>query len=195
METIPYIFFFQAEDGIRDKLVTGVQTCALPIFEIAHEKSCVQNAVGDSRRRNELALVLARPAVGKILDNFEFVSIGILNCEVVVSGLPFRYCCRHFDSMRSKIIAHLLRVIGIDGYVIELTVLFCRICEQLNVLLIVNFDERNANGAIIALERERLLKAQEVLIKNARFRQITCVKRDVSHTKNSRTLRFRLSEK
>src|SRR5205823_8496182 len=25
-------FFFQAEDGIRDKLVTGVQTCALPIF-------------------------------------------------------------------------------------------------------------------------------------------------------------------
>ena len=31
-------FFFQAEDGIRDRLVTGVQTCALPI--------CVQ-AQGD----------------------------------------------------------------------------------------------------------------------------------------------------
>src|SRR6266536_2528869 len=26
-----YLFFFQAEDGIRDPLVTGVQTCALPI--------------------------------------------------------------------------------------------------------------------------------------------------------------------
>src|SRR5256886_13515527 len=26
------IFFFQAEDGIRDLTVTGVQTCALPIF-------------------------------------------------------------------------------------------------------------------------------------------------------------------
>ena len=25
-------FFFQAEDGIRDDLVTGVQTCALPIL-------------------------------------------------------------------------------------------------------------------------------------------------------------------
>src|SRR5260221_7958908 len=25
-------FFFQAEDGIRDHCVTGVQTCALPIF-------------------------------------------------------------------------------------------------------------------------------------------------------------------
>src|SRR5206468_4639339 len=26
-------FFFQAEDGIRDLIVTGVQTCALPISE------------------------------------------------------------------------------------------------------------------------------------------------------------------
>src|SRR5438552_18882138 len=27
-----FFFFFQAEDGIRDDLVTGVQTCALPIL-------------------------------------------------------------------------------------------------------------------------------------------------------------------
>src|SRR5206468_5999325 len=27
------VFFFQAEDGIRDLIVTGVQTCALPILE------------------------------------------------------------------------------------------------------------------------------------------------------------------
>src|SRR5437762_9900439 len=27
-----FFFFFQAEDGIRDTSVTGVQTCALPIF-------------------------------------------------------------------------------------------------------------------------------------------------------------------
>src|SRR5687767_1123527 len=37
-----FFFFFQAEDGIRDKLVTGVQTCALPIsrtsFEIAAKR-------------------------------------------------------------------------------------------------------------------------------------------------------------
>src|SRR6266511_4903029 len=30
-----YIFFFQAEDGIRDFHVTGVQTCALPISGVA----------------------------------------------------------------------------------------------------------------------------------------------------------------
>ena len=29
---IVYFFFFQAEDGIRDRCVPGVQTCALPIW-------------------------------------------------------------------------------------------------------------------------------------------------------------------
>src|SRR5690606_39647799 len=31
--SLPSIFFFQAEDGIRDFHVTGVQTCALPISQ------------------------------------------------------------------------------------------------------------------------------------------------------------------
>src|SRR5437763_7219112 len=30
-----FIFFFQAEDGIRDTSVTGVQTCALPIYRLS----------------------------------------------------------------------------------------------------------------------------------------------------------------
>ena len=29
-----FFFFFQAEDGIRDVAVTGVQTCALPIWVV-----------------------------------------------------------------------------------------------------------------------------------------------------------------
>src|SRR5690349_22556171 len=37
-----FFFFFQAEDGIRDLYVTGVQTCALPICH---------DAAGDRRRR------------------------------------------------------------------------------------------------------------------------------------------------
>src|SRR2546428_12982899 len=31
---VVFLFFFQAEDGIRDLIVTGVQTCALPISRI-----------------------------------------------------------------------------------------------------------------------------------------------------------------
>src|SRR3989454_11086253 len=32
MSSVVFFFFFQAEDGIRDYKVTGVQTCALPIY-------------------------------------------------------------------------------------------------------------------------------------------------------------------
>ena len=50
--TLLFVFFFQAEDGIRDKLVTGVQTCALPIWlklRVPAENRAVQTA-GDTRR-------------------------------------------------------------------------------------------------------------------------------------------------
>ena len=36
-------FFFQAEDGIRDRLVTGVQTCALPISTTGFNKFGAKN--------------------------------------------------------------------------------------------------------------------------------------------------------
>src|SRR5256884_5377570 len=36
------IFFFQAEDGIRDVAVTGVQTCALPISDLDNSGSKYQ---------------------------------------------------------------------------------------------------------------------------------------------------------
>src|SRR2546429_7247218 len=41
-------FFFQAEDGIRDVAVTGVQTCALPIL-----LGIIENAGGDIEKAAE----------------------------------------------------------------------------------------------------------------------------------------------
>src|SRR5256885_4647580 len=38
-----FVFFFQAEDGIRDYKVTGVQTCALPISEYAADGGVVDD--------------------------------------------------------------------------------------------------------------------------------------------------------
>src|SRR5947209_15732884 len=35
------VFFFQAEDGIRDIGVTGVQTCALPILAMYHDQALI----------------------------------------------------------------------------------------------------------------------------------------------------------
>src|SRR5205807_5303761 len=47
-----YFFFFQAEDGIRDYKVTGVQTCALPIsnpeMQVAGMRSAAVMDVGPS---------------------------------------------------------------------------------------------------------------------------------------------------
>src|SRR5437764_15485081 len=37
-----FFFFFQAEDGIRDTSVTGVQTCALPIYHTFGHVTAVQ---------------------------------------------------------------------------------------------------------------------------------------------------------
>src|SRR5260370_16146042 len=44
-----FFFFFQAEDGIRDSSVTGVQTCALPIFRPSLLRSAVPPDSGASR--------------------------------------------------------------------------------------------------------------------------------------------------
>src|SRR5215510_14160809 len=46
-----FFFFFQAEDGIRDGHVTGVQTCALPI-------SAILKAAGSSLERVVSATVI-----------------------------------------------------------------------------------------------------------------------------------------
>src|SRR5260370_28587649 len=39
--SVTLVFFFQAEDGIRDSSVTGVQTCALPISSGIHVGAAV----------------------------------------------------------------------------------------------------------------------------------------------------------
>src|SRR5689334_1276147 len=64
-------FFFQAEDGIRDGTVTGVQTCALPIFDgvvyyLPNPKEVTNEA--HDQQKNEEKVVLAsdesKPFVG-----------------------------------------------------------------------------------------------------------------------------------
>src|SRR5256886_11618150 len=44
-------FFFQAEDGIRDLTVTGVQTCALPISLVRGNWEDLRHAASDRPRR------------------------------------------------------------------------------------------------------------------------------------------------
>src|SRR5215216_2845167 len=57
------LFFFQAEDGIRDDLVTGVQTCALPIFEDEYRVygAAITGAVRRARPADEVVIT---PEIG-----------------------------------------------------------------------------------------------------------------------------------
>src|SRR5690349_21894959 len=59
------LFFFQAEDGIRDLYVTGVQTCALPI---SPGLGGARPHARRHRRRRSVAGVLPRARAGGDLD-------------------------------------------------------------------------------------------------------------------------------
>src|SRR5256884_5984705 len=52
-------FFFQAEDGIRDVAVTGVQTCALPILE----RAVVAGVLGRDALANRLGALELRASI------------------------------------------------------------------------------------------------------------------------------------
>src|SRR2546426_2916143 len=60
MQFYSFFFFFQAEDGIRDYKVTGVQTCALPIFFVPIQFTSVEN---DSAARIACMCESIRPGI------------------------------------------------------------------------------------------------------------------------------------
>src|ERR1041385_9142213 len=76
------LFFFQAEDGIRDVAVTGVQTCALPIspfgaclFSILYQRTPPSNGDHDGWRRGQLfipGLFLQRWKVSQGMEHRQF---------------------------------------------------------------------------------------------------------------------------
>src|SRR6266852_1998853 len=69
-----FFFFFQAADGIRDATVTGVQTCALPIWKnriICHTSSGVESVPSDRVRSQShpthcVALIVVGKAISEI---------------------------------------------------------------------------------------------------------------------------------
>src|SRR5207249_6103961 len=82
-------FFFQAEDGIRDRNVTGVQTCALPIFFQADRR--VLGGTGSSRRILSRTYPLSVP-VRAILHRLPLCGQGrfllLFNWSVLLSRMP-----------------------------------------------------------------------------------------------------------
>src|SRR5437867_12878434 len=78
------VFFFQAEDGIRDRTVTGVQTCALPISNGCTDLGSFLNQehVGPAEGR-----VLRRGAPGRTRAHDEDVDLAVHCFGPIPSGL------------------------------------------------------------------------------------------------------------
>src|SRR5256885_5541946 len=70
MRNIYFFFFFQAEDGIRDYKVTGVQTCALPIWPDVRLIDVATKAAAQMKDRlkdQPMVLSTAQLAIGQTL--------------------------------------------------------------------------------------------------------------------------------
>src|SRR5258708_20656581 len=67
-----FFFFFQAEDGIRDDLVTGVQTCALPISLPLPRQHSMESALYAARLMNvfERSDIVAMSAVSDMVNGW-----------------------------------------------------------------------------------------------------------------------------
>src|SRR6266702_6940830 len=67
------VFFFQAEDGIRDGHVTGVQTCALPISLRASDVTRLVAVPGVGKKTAERLVVELREKVGALENGYPSV--------------------------------------------------------------------------------------------------------------------------
>src|SRR5258708_11315015 len=90
-------FFFQAEDGIRDDLVTGVQTCALPIYFLSVHKSG-QVAIVETRGNDDCHIILR----GGRQPNYDAASVQAACEELERAKLPQRLMidCSHANAAK-----------------------------------------------------------------------------------------------
>src|SRR5687767_15738251 len=90
-----FFFFFQAEDGIRDKLVSGVHTCALPILAIGARQLVVQEALETS--------LCSRHSISSIAPMTTMASISSLGGTVrTTRGAPPSRCFSSLARLRSE---------------------------------------------------------------------------------------------
>src|SRR5258708_37101336 len=99
------VFFFQAEDGIRDDLVTGVQTCALPIYfwSASRARTFLELTLGDCGAKSKTR----KPLI-------ERVGRGVVNARRTSSDTAFprarerlaayRFTRRKMSSSRESVV-------------------------------------------------------------------------------------------
>src|SRR5699024_8002943 len=105
-------FFFQAEDGIRDRNVTGVQTCALPISlhrdgqrAVLQHTQVIPLGVGTAHSLIRLTLCCrTQEGLGYSVGCVENDTFGILGFNVYVSTSADKFNCTHIEGRIGKFV-------------------------------------------------------------------------------------------
>ena len=145
--------------------------------------------VGDAGHGHLLAVLASGPAIRHVLDDLHNVAVGIFHVEILVEGLAFadRALVAHdLDALRFQVRVHLIGVVGIKGYVVELALAAVGLIEDLEVLMVVHLDEHDAYARASAFggQGERLLVAEEIFVELAGLGKVFDVDRHVGDAEN-----------
>src|SRR5687767_15260674 len=123
-----YFFFFQAEDGIRDKLVTGVQTCALPILKSAVRfLEPFMEKKGGATAKGTLVLATVKGDVHDIGKNLVDIILTNNGYRVVNLGIK-----QTIESIIQAFEEHEADAIGMSGLLVKSTLVMRDNLEILN---------------------------------------------------------------
>src|SRR5699024_6679435 len=93
-------FFFQAEDGIRDRNVTGVQTCALPISDFWHLAHLTGSIIASLHNFVKNLLKSADPTRTLRSENFLTYGISLQNLQSINFPRAFSAQSLHHSAVR-----------------------------------------------------------------------------------------------
>lgn len=133
-------------------------------FAVADQESEMVDAVGDAGGGEKFTGVAPLHAVGLGLYEFNQGAVGVFDLEVAVAGFAFAYGVAGGDAMGVEVEAHLLGVGDEEGDVAEVSGACGRLLvEEFDVLVVVDFDEGDADGAVGILEVVGLVVAEEAV--------------------------------
>ena len=99
-----------------------------------------------ARAGHEFSFLARRPSVGLVLHDLDRVAVGIFDVEVGITDAALWRFSRNLDAARGEIEPHRFGVVGLNGDVIQAVLARLQPGKQLDILAVVDFDERQAES-------------------------------------------------
>src|SRR5579883_2564449 len=163
---------FRAQNG-------GIEICGRSF--ILAEYADVVNVSRNARVRHEFPVGTSRQTIRLILNHSNGIARRIDDFETAVSGLILANRVWDHDAVRNEINPCATDTIGLKRYIVNKPIIFRRALKELDVLVVVDFEESDWIGAVCRFERDCLVKAKEIVIVSTRPVQIAHV---ISHVRD-----------